>query len=92
MLAPIYDHTMARNNQPLPSDKPLEHASNGSFTDYARICYMLHGMLVVMHTVLLISSILHWEHHITLPFTPTNDDFWRAVLSISLQGFYTVRA
>jgi len=52
---------------------------------------MLHGMLVLIHVVLMVSSFFHWEHRMTLSFTSTNDDFWRAVLSVSLQGFYTVR-
>ncbi|KAG1744345.1 hypothetical protein EDD22DRAFT_786287, partial [Suillus occidentalis] len=32
----------------------------------------------------------HWEHHVTLPFTPRNTDFWSVVLSASLQAFYTL--
>ncbi|KAG2121806.1 hypothetical protein BD769DRAFT_1671213 [Suillus cothurnatus] len=31
----------------------------------------------------------HWEHHVTLSFTPTNNDVWPVVLSASLQAFYT---
>jgi hypothetical protein len=57
----------------------------------ARTCYALHGMLVMIHVVLLIFSISHWEHRAVLPFTPTNNDFWPVVLSASLQAFYTVR-
>jgi hypothetical protein len=51
---------------------------------------MLHGMLVMMHIVLIVCYINHWEHHVTLPFTPTNNNFWPVVLSASLQAFYTV--
>lgn len=51
---------------------------------------MLHAILVVIHVVLVISYIFHWEHRVTLPFTTMNDDFWSVVLSVSLQAFYTV--
>ncbi|KAG2739793.1 hypothetical protein P692DRAFT_20841016, partial [Suillus brevipes Sb2] len=40
--------------------------------------------------VLVVSYIYHWEHHVTLPFTPRNTDFWSVVLSASLQAFYTL--
>jgi hypothetical protein len=73
------------------SNDPREDASDASFMISARICCMLHGMLVMMHILLAISYMLHWEHRVTLPFTPANDDFWSVVLSASLQAFYTVR-
>ncbi|KAG2344920.1 hypothetical protein BDR05DRAFT_961340 [Suillus weaverae] len=60
---------------------------SGSFS--ARTCYVLHGMLVMIHIVLITSYISHWEHHVTLSFTPRNTDFWPVVLSASLQAFYT---
>jgi hypothetical protein len=53
---------------------------------------MLHGILVIIHIVLVISYISHWEHRVIIPFTTTNDNFWSVVLSASLQAFYTVRA
>jgi hypothetical protein len=56
----------------------------------APICYALHGMLVMIHIILLIFSISHWEHRAILPFTSTNNDFWPVVLSASLQAIYTV--
>ncbi|KAG2752116.1 hypothetical protein P692DRAFT_20830339 [Suillus brevipes Sb2] len=43
-----------------------------------------------MHIVLIVCYINHWEHHVTLPFTPTNNNFWPVVLSASLQAFYTL--
>jgi hypothetical protein len=70
---------------------PKGNASNGSSVISARTCYMLHGILVIIHIVLVISYIFHWEHHVTLLFTTTNDNFWSVVLSASLQAFYTVR-
>ncbi|KAG1767374.1 hypothetical protein EV702DRAFT_1282648 [Suillus placidus] len=51
---------------------------------------MLHAILVVMHVVLVIFYIFHWEHRVILPFTPMNNDFWPVVLSASLQAFYTI--
>ncbi|KAG1844694.1 hypothetical protein F4604DRAFT_1937384 [Suillus subluteus] len=60
---------------------------NGLFS--ARACYILHGMLVMIHVVLVIFYARHWEHHVTFSFTPTNNDFWPVVLSASLQAFYT---
>ncbi|KAG0700866.1 hypothetical protein DFH29DRAFT_1000778 [Suillus ampliporus] len=70
------------------SKNPSGNVTNGSF--FARTCYMLHGMLVMIHIFLVISYISHWEHRVTLPFTPTNDDFWPVVLSASLQASYTI--
>ncbi|KAG2344907.1 hypothetical protein BDR05DRAFT_961313 [Suillus weaverae] len=64
------------------------YAIDGSSS--ARTCYILHAILVVMHVVLVISYIFHWEHRVTLPFTPMNTDFWPVVLSASLQAFYTI--
>lgn len=61
---------------------------NGLFS--ARACYILHGMLVMIHIVLVIFYARHWEHHVTFSFTPTNNDFWPVVLSASLQAFYTI--
>ncbi|KAG1836970.1 hypothetical protein DFJ58DRAFT_157585 [Suillus subalutaceus] len=69
------------------SKNPSETES-GSFS--ARICYMLHGALVMIHIMLIVSYIYGWEHHVTLPFTPTNTNFWPVVLSASLQAFYTL--
>ncbi|KAG1840624.1 hypothetical protein F4604DRAFT_1832186 [Suillus subluteus] len=69
------------------SKNPSETES-GSFS--ARTCYMLHGALVMIHIMLIVSYIYGWEHHVTLPFTPTNTDFWPVVLSASLQAFYTL--
>ncbi|KAG2078569.1 hypothetical protein BDR04DRAFT_1226524 [Suillus decipiens] len=70
------------------SKKLSGNALNGSSS--AGTCYMLHAILVVIHVVLVIFYIFHWEHHVTLPFTPMNDDFWPVVLSASLQAFYTI--
>ncbi|KAG0699606.1 hypothetical protein DFH29DRAFT_935987 [Suillus ampliporus] len=67
---------------------PSQNAADGSFS--ARTCYVLHGVLVLIHIVLVVFYISHWEHRVTLPFTPTNNDFWPVVLSASLQAFYTV--
>ncbi|KAG2125722.1 hypothetical protein DEU56DRAFT_563559 [Suillus clintonianus] len=53
-------------------------------------CYMLHGVLIIIHFVLVIFYIFHWEHRATFPFTPMNNDFWPVVLSASLQAFYTM--
>ncbi|KAG1898895.1 uncharacterized protein F5891DRAFT_1236073 [Suillus fuscotomentosus] len=50
----------------------------------------MHGMLVMIHIVLLFFYVRHWEHHVTFAFTPTNNDFWPVVLSASLQAFYTI--
>lgn len=47
-------------------------------------------MLVMIHTVLIIFYVRHWEHNVTFSFTPTNNDFWPVVLSASLQAFYTI--
>ncbi|KAG1840616.1 hypothetical protein F4604DRAFT_1831994 [Suillus subluteus] len=69
------------------SKKPSENES-GSFS--ACTCYVLHGMLVMIHVMLIVSYIYHWEHNVTLSFTPTNADFWPVVLSASLQAFYTL--
>ncbi|KAJ8580341.1 hypothetical protein M405DRAFT_61577 [Rhizopogon salebrosus TDB-379] len=86
--------TIQPANQPtrnlLASATPKENASNGSFMISARTCYMLHGILVIVHMFLVISYISHWEHRVTLPFTTTNDNFWSVVLSASLQAFYTI--
>jgi hypothetical protein len=70
---------------------PREYASDAPWMICARTCCMLHGMLVTIHVLLTISYIFHWEHRVTLPFTPANDDIWSVVLSASLQAFYTVR-
>ncbi|KAG1744344.1 hypothetical protein EDD22DRAFT_290739 [Suillus occidentalis] len=65
---------------------PSENES-GSFS--ARTCYVLHGLLVVIHSMLVVFYIHHWEHHVTLPLT-RNTAFWPVVLSASLQAFYTL--
>lgn len=44
----------------------------------------------MIHTVLIIFHVRHWEHNVTFSFTPTNNDFWPVVLSASLQAFYTI--
>ncbi|KAG0694158.1 hypothetical protein DFH29DRAFT_1083930 [Suillus ampliporus] len=69
--------------------KSLENTSEGS-SDSARLCHILHGMLVMIHIVLVIFHIHHWEHRVTLSFTPTNNNVWPAILSASLQAFYTI--
>ncbi|KAG2137893.1 uncharacterized protein EDB93DRAFT_1253547 [Suillus bovinus] len=61
---------------------------NGLFAGGA--CYVLHGMLVMIHIVLFFFYVNHWEHHVTFSFTQTNNDFWPVVLSASLQAFYTI--
>ncbi|KAG0691639.1 hypothetical protein DFH29DRAFT_1016108 [Suillus ampliporus] len=43
-----------------------------------------------MHIILVIFYINHWEHHVTLSFTPRNNNVWPVVLSASLQAFYTI--
>ncbi|KAG1767899.1 hypothetical protein EV702DRAFT_979800 [Suillus placidus] len=68
--------------------KNISENESGSFS--ACTCYVLHGMLVMIHIVLVISYIFRWEHRVTLPFTPMNTDFWPVVLSASLQAFYTL--
>ncbi|KAG2145695.1 hypothetical protein BD769DRAFT_1417277 [Suillus cothurnatus] len=64
-----------------------KNARNGLFS--AHVCYILHVMLVMIHVILVIFYSRHWEHHVTLSFTPTNNDVWPVVLSASLQAFYT---
>ncbi|KAG1777949.1 hypothetical protein EV702DRAFT_203535 [Suillus placidus] len=56
----------------------------------ARACYIMHAVLVIIHILLLIFCVHHWEHRITLAFTAKNDGLWPAVLSASLQAFYTI--
>ncbi|KIK44118.1 hypothetical protein CY34DRAFT_654490 [Suillus luteus UH-Slu-Lm8-n1] len=56
----------------------------------AGTCYILHAILVVIHVVLIVSYLFHWEHRVILPFTPMNSDFWPVVLSASLQAVYTI--
>ncbi|KAG1767888.1 hypothetical protein EV702DRAFT_1035862 [Suillus placidus] len=65
-------------------------SENESRSFFARTCYVLHGMLVMIHIVLITSYISHWEHRVTLSFMPMNTDFWPVVLSASLQAFYTL--
>ncbi|KAG2105490.1 uncharacterized protein F5147DRAFT_838092 [Suillus discolor] len=50
----------------------------------------MHGMLVMIHIVLFIFYVLQWEDYATFSFTSTNSDVWSAVLSASLQAFYTI--
>jgi hypothetical protein len=83
-----YLHFTALASWMTRSKNPSENDS-GSFS--LRTCYVLHGMLVMAHIVLIVSYIYGWEHHVTLPFTPRNTDFWSVVLSASLQAFYMVR-
>jgi hypothetical protein len=66
------------------SSDPRENSSS------SRTCYTLHGVLVIIHVVLVIFSVFHWEHRAVFPFTSTNNDLWPVVLSASLQAFYTV--
>jgi hypothetical protein len=73
------------------SNNPQEYASDAPWMISTRTCCMLHGILVAIHVLLTISYIFHWEHHVTLPSTPTNNNLWSVVLSASLQAFYTVR-
>ncbi|KAG2127701.1 hypothetical protein DEU56DRAFT_915676 [Suillus clintonianus] len=56
----------------------------------ARACYMLHGMLVIVHIILVIFYVHHWEHRVIISITSTNNDFWPVLLSASLQAFYTI--
>lgn len=72
------------------SDDIREYGRDGPFMISARTCFMLHGTLVIIHFVLVISYISHWEHRTTFSFTSTNIGFWSGVLSASLQAFYTV--
>ncbi|KAG2125723.1 hypothetical protein DEU56DRAFT_563625 [Suillus clintonianus] len=65
-----------------------ENTTDGSSS--ANTCYMLHAILVMIHVVLVMLYIAHWEHRVTLLFTPMNNDFWPVVLSASLQAFYTI--
>ncbi|KAG2110035.1 hypothetical protein BD769DRAFT_1365273 [Suillus cothurnatus] len=67
-----------------------KNPSNESGLISARTCYVLHGMLVMIHIALVMSFIYRWEHRVTLQFTLTNTDFWPVVLSASLQAFYTL--
>ncbi|KAG0693049.1 hypothetical protein DFH29DRAFT_881780 [Suillus ampliporus] len=69
--------------------KSLENTSEGS-SDSPRSCHIFHGMLVMIHIILVIFYINHWEHHVTLSFTPRNNNVWPVVLSASLQAFYTI--
>ncbi|KAG1810399.1 uncharacterized protein HD556DRAFT_51085 [Suillus plorans] len=70
------------------SKNASNNAHNGLFAP--RACYIMHGMLVMIHIVLLFFYVRHWEHRVTFAFTPTNNDFWPVVLSASLQAFYTI--
>ncbi|KAG2127697.1 hypothetical protein DEU56DRAFT_982687 [Suillus clintonianus] len=65
-----------------------KNANDGSFS--ARACYMLHGMLVIIHIILVIFYARHWEHRVIISITSTNNDLWPVVLSASLQAFYTI--
>ncbi|KAG1831158.1 hypothetical protein DFJ58DRAFT_848311 [Suillus subalutaceus] len=70
--------------------RPKNPSENESGSFSACTCYVLHGMLVMIHVMLIVSYIYRWEHNVTLSFTPTNADFWPVVLSASLQAFYTL--
>ncbi|KAG1733541.1 hypothetical protein EDB19DRAFT_2041213 [Suillus lakei] len=70
------------------SRNPSENTCDRLFS--ARACYIMHGVLVTIHVLLLIFRVRHWEHRVTLPFTAKNDGLWPAVLSASLQAFYTI--
>ncbi|KAG2055300.1 hypothetical protein BDR06DRAFT_333012 [Suillus hirtellus] len=71
------------------SEAPSKNTHNGLFA--LRACYIMHGMLVMIHIVLFIFYVLQWENYATLSFTSINSDIWSAMLSASLQAFYTVR-
>ncbi|OAX34709.1 hypothetical protein K503DRAFT_803379 [Rhizopogon vinicolor AM-OR11-026] len=83
-LLPAFSESKAHSHD------PPENASDGSFTISVRTCYTLHGMLVIIHILLAMSYISHWEHGVTVAFTPTNIHFWSVVLSALLQAFYTI--
>jgi ABC-type sulfate transport system permease component len=52
------------------------------------ICIKLHVLLVLAHIALLISSMKHWEHHLTFPLDhQTTVSFWTTVIT---QAFGTV--
>ncbi|KAG2127703.1 hypothetical protein DEU56DRAFT_915677 [Suillus clintonianus] len=70
------------------SENHSKNANDGSFS--ARACYMLHGMLVIIHIILVIFYVRHWEHRVIVSITSTNNDFWPVLLSASLQAFYTI--
>ncbi|KAG1848851.1 hypothetical protein C8R48DRAFT_778782 [Suillus tomentosus] len=50
----------------------------------------MHGMLVMIHIVLVIFFVCQLIDYTTISFTSTNSDFLSAVLSASLQAFYTI--
>jgi hypothetical protein len=83
MLVQAFSEAHSNNLQECASDAPWMIST--------RTCCMLHGILVTIHVLLTISYIFHWEHRVTLPFTPANNNLWSVVLSASLQAFYTVR-
>ncbi|KAG1898897.1 uncharacterized protein F5891DRAFT_442831 [Suillus fuscotomentosus] len=91
-LNPRYCVATTSTSDPPSANRNFKNASknthNGLFAP--RACYILHGVLVLIHIVLLLFYVHHWEHHVTFSFTPTNNDFWPVVLSASLQAFYTI--
>jgi hypothetical protein len=76
----------------LPPVSRLKNFSRNALdkSSSAGTCYLLHAILVMIHVILVISYIFHWEHRAILPFTTMNNNFWPVVLSVSLQAFYTV--
>ncbi|KAG2145422.1 uncharacterized protein EDB93DRAFT_1104674 [Suillus bovinus] len=80
-LASLIVHWMA-------SSKNAPNNTRGLFA--LRTCYIMHGMLVMIHIVLVFFYVYEsLEHHVTLCSTKYND-FWSVVLSASLQAFYTI--
>ena len=50
-------------------------------------CYVLHGILLALHLVLLLLLIHHPEHNVSI----SEDSTWvTTILSIGLQAFYVV--
>lgn len=55
----------------------------------SRLCYVLHGILLAFHVVLILLLVYHPEHHVTM----AQDNLWvTTILSIFLQAFYVVSA
>ncbi|KAG1908917.1 uncharacterized protein F5891DRAFT_974202 [Suillus fuscotomentosus] len=75
-------------NSKAPSKSASKNTHNGSFA--LRACYIMHGMLVMIHIVFVIFYICQSKDYATFSSTSTNSDFWSAMLSASLQAFYTI--
>ncbi|KAG2092920.1 uncharacterized protein F5147DRAFT_721711 [Suillus discolor] len=63
-----------------------KNARNGLFAP--RACYIMHGMLVMIHVVLFSFIVRHWEHHVTFAFTPTNNDSACAFYTVHIQRLF----